>query len=87
MYGKPVETLLGNQLPLFNSVFIFQHPNYNGNIFLGNDISLVYIEEGMELDTNEFAAAIPMAEEGSDWMGAECVITGWGEISLGNSFH
>ena len=66
----------------------FQHPDFDlDNTFAGKDIGLIYIEQGMDIDGNGFAATIPMAEEGSDWMGAECVITGWGEISLGNSFH
>ena len=35
----------------------------------------------MDISGNGFAAVIPMAEEDSDWMGAECVITGWGRIA------
>ena len=63
-----------------------QNPNWSGNIFRGNDIALINIEPGMDISGNGFAAVIPMAEEGSDWIGAECVITGWGDTRFGNSF-
>ena len=46
---------------------------------------MVYVEETMDVDGNGFAAVIPMAEEGSDWMGADCVITGWGRTETWGS--
>ena len=64
-------------------LLLFQHPNWNGDIMQGNDVGLVYIEEAMDIEGNGFAAVIQMAEEDSDWMGAECVITGWGNTIFG----
>ena len=39
----------------------------------------------MDIDGNGFAGLISMAQEGADFMGADCLITGWGMINFGKS--
>ena len=59
----------------FSAVFI--NPDWI-DVFRGGDIGLVFVQQHMDIEGNEFADRISMAEEGADFMDADCVISGWG---------
>ena len=67
----------GNPVSYQFSAF-YGHPGFIWIPEVGYDIGLVYIEEGMDVESNGFAGLIDMAEEGDDFLDASCVITGWG---------
>ena len=60
----------------------FQHADFDiyGN-FITNDIALIKLEKPIDF-TNPYVEKLPMAEEdGPDFVGSECFLTGWGRLS------
>merc|ERR1712150_174122 len=63
---------------------IIAHPDWtmDGSKGFPNDIAVVEIQGKMDL-SSKYVKAIEMAQPSQDFIGAECVITGWGKTSGG----
>ena len=56
---------------------LLQHPEFNeGDGNTPNDISILYLEEEVEL--NDHVRTIPLPDQGEDFLDATCWFSGWG---------